>query len=558
MIIAFLILIPPRITGEIVDHLVTHTLTANFLIVKVLQIVMVAIAIYFLRFLWRISLYGASYRLASYLRSRIYQHLTLMAPSFFRQYPAGDLMSRVTSDVSAIEMTAGEGVLSLVDGAMTGIVVLSMLLFFVSWKLTLVALLPWPFMAYAMWQFGRSLHSRFAVSQAALGSLTRFVEETLSGIRMVKAFGLEVQKTEAFAEVVVAASSANRAVSQIDAKYEPTIFLTIALSFLLATLGGAWLIHKGELTLGALTSFSMYLSYLIWPMFAFGWVLNIIERGNVAFLRVQTLLNTLPEIKDEGKKTTMTDSVIRFDIERFAYGVEAPSKVVLEDVRFEIAVGSFLGITGPTGSGKSTLIALLLRREEAVDARVFLGGEEIRVYPLQLLRDAIACVTQEPFLFSVSIAENIALGKPTASLDEIKKAAEMAAIHDDIEAFNDQYHTLVGEKGVTLSGGQKQRISIARAILMNAPILILDNALSAVDIETERRVLLNLKQYRKNRTMIVISHRLSSLEYADNILVLSSGRVIEHGKHAELRKLNGWYERIYQYQQLERQVEAGT
>lgn len=556
IVIAGLVMVPPWLTGRLVDAVAERSLTSAQLFGYVGAIAAAAVLLYVFRYLWRVFLYSSSYQLASLLRQRIYQHLTGMAPAFFQRHGTGDLMARATNDINAVEMTAGEGVLSMVDGALMGTVVLAVLLFAFSWKLTLLALLPWPVMAYLMWRFGNELHRAFRDAQAQFSALNDRVQESIATIRLIKAFGQEARETGAFAQAVDRAGHANLEVARIDAKYDPTIFLTIGSSFLLTVGGGAWLIHHGEMTLGELTSFTMYLSYLIWPMFAFGWLLNIVERGSAAYARIEQLLNTKPDIDDAGHLTALpAPPRIEFMVRRFAY--PGARHEVLRDVQAVVPAGATLGIVGPTGAGKTTLLNLLLRLVEAPTTEVRIAGHSVRDYRLETLRAAIALVPQDPFLFSATVAENIALGRPEATLEEIRAAARSACIDDEIMAFPDQYDTLVGERGMTLSGGQKQRIAIARALLLDAPILVLDDVLSAVDVKTETRILQHLRALRRGRTTLIVSHRLSAVAEADHIIVLRHGRIVEQGSHDELLAADGWYAQMFRYQQIERAVAEG-
>lgn len=556
IVIAGLVMVPPWLTGRLVDAVAERSLTSAQLFGYVGAIAAAAVFLYIFRYLWRVFLYSSSYQLASLLRQRIYRHLTGMAPAFFQRHGTGDLMARATNDINAVEMTAGEGVLSMVDGALMGTVVLAVLLFAFSWKLTLLALLPWPIMAYLMWRFGNELHRAFRDAQAQFSALNDRVQESIATIRLIKAFGQEARETGAFAQAVDRAGHANLEVARIDAKYDPTIFLTIGSSFLLTVGGGAWLIHHGEMTLGELTSFTMYLGYLIWPMFAFGWLLNIVERGSAAYARIEQLLNTKPDIDDNGHLTALpAPPRIEFMVRRFAY--PGARREVLRDVQAVVPAGATLGIVGPTGAGKTTLLNLLLRLAEAPTAEIRIAGHSVRDYRLETLRAAIALVPQDPFLFSATVAENIALGRPEATLEEIRAAARSACIDDEIMAFPDQYDTLVGERGMTLSGGQKQRIAIARALLLDAPILVLDDVLSAVDVKTETRILQHLRALRRGRTTLIVSHRLSAVAEADHIIVLRHGRIVEQGSHDELLAADGWYAQMFRYQRIERAVAEG-
>lgn len=554
-VIAVLVMIPPWLTGKLVDAVTQRTLTREMLFSHTGGIVLVALLVYGLRYFWRVLLYGSAYQLAAILRQRLFWHLATMSPEFYQRHNTGDLMARTTNDVNAVEATAGEGVLSMVDGAFTGLVVLAMLFVAISWKLALLALLPWPIMSYFMWRFGNELHSAFGVAQARFSDLNDRAQENITTIRLLKAFGQEHGAERAFQAAAQQASAANLAVARVDSKYDPTIFLTIGASFLVAVAGGAYLIAQGELTLGQLTSFTMYLGYLIWPMFAFGFLLNILERGSSAYERIEALFAQQAPVPDTGSKTDLATPSVTFDIVRFAY--PGSTATVLEDVRVHVPAGSALGIVGRTGSGKSALMQLLLRHYDGEHARIVLGDTPVQEYSLAALRAHICVVPQEAFLFSATIGENIALGRPDASPEEIQRAAQQACLHDEIMRFPAQYQTVVGERGITLSGGQKQRVAIARALLIGAPVLVLDDALSAVDMVTEKQILRHLREARRGRTTLIVTHRLSAVMEADNIVVLGHGRVVEQGTHAQLVAQSGVYARMYRYQQLEAAVAAG-
>ena len=543
----------PWITGRVIDHVVAGTLTPSLLQRYAFAVIGIAVAVYVMRFLWRVTLFHSSFHLAETMRRRLYHHLTRLSPGFYHEHRTGDLMARATNDISAIEMTAGEGVLSGIDGLVTGLLVIVIMLF-MSWPLTLVALLPFPFMAWYFMILGKQLHAGFRDAQERFSDLNDRVQESLSGIRMIRAFGREAREDEEFLEIADRAAEANIRVAAIDSRYDPAIFISIGLSFLLCIGMGAWLVEREMLTLGQLTSFTMYLGFLIWPMFAYGWVLNIIERGSAAYARVEQLLATSPAVEDKGHVSHVSGADLQFDIETFSYPGTAP---VLRDIHLQVKAGQTLGVVGATGSGKSTLLALLLRYYDAPAVRITVGGTPLQDLTLHALREAIAVVPQDPFLFTATIAENIALGAPDASREAVRAAAELVTMDRDILRFPKGYDTLVGERGITLSGGQKQRIAIARALLLDAPILVLDDALSAVDVGTERRILDHLCEIRRDRTTVMLYHRLSAGEHADQIIVLSHGEIIERGTHQELLRMGGWYAQMYEYQQLEQSVEAG-
>jgi ABC-type multidrug transport system fused ATPase/permease subunit len=545
----------PWITGRIIDHVVNGTLNSDLLWRYVFWLAGIGVAVYVMRYLWRVLLFYSSFHLAEIMRRRLYRHFTQMSPRFFREHRTGDLMARSTNDISALEMTAGEGVLSGIDGLVTGVLVIAIMAGLISWELTLLALLPFPFMAWYFMRIGERLHAGFRDAQERFSDLNDRVQESVSGIRMVRAFGLEAKEDRDFLHVADRAAEANMRVAATDSLYDPAIFLTVGSSFLLCIGAGAVLIDRDQLSLGQLTSFTMYLGFLVWPMFAYGWLLNILERGSAAWERIDALLRTPSPVADEGRQETVADSSIHMDIAAFQY--PGTATMALQDVHLQVPAGRMLGIVGATGAGKSTLISLLLRHDEGAQCRVRIGGVPVQHYTLAALHASVALVPQDPFLFTATIAENIALGRPEAGLDEIRAVAALAAIDQDIQRFPLGYDTLVGERGITLSGGQKQRIAIARALLLNAPILVLDDALSAVDVATERSILGHLRAARAGRTTLVLCHRLSAVEDADEIVVLSHGILSERGTHANLLAQGGWYARMFEYQQLERVVEAG-
>lgn len=545
----------PWITGLLIDHVVANTLSSILLMRYVGIVVGIGFVVYIMRYLWRVFLFYSSFQLAEIMRQRLYAHMTMMAPQFFAQHRTGDLMARATNDISALEMTAGEGVLSGIDGLVTGVLVIAIMTFLIDWQLTLVALLPFPFMAWYFTIIGKRLHIGFRDAQERFSDLNDRVQESVSGIRMVRAFGREQVEDENFLRIADRTAEANMRVAATDSLYDPAIFITVGSSFLLCISMGAWQVDTGRITLGELTSFTMYLGFLIWPMFAYGWLLNILERGSAAYERIQQLLETESSVQDSGTVTQVAAGDVHFDIKSFTHiGSAMP---VLHNIQIDVEAGQTLGIVGPTGSGKSSLINLLLRYYDHPDCDLRIGGVPIQELTLETLRAQISMVPQDPFLFTATIAENIALGKPSASREEIRAAATLAAIDQDILHFPHGYETIVGERGVTLSGGQKQRIAIARALLLDAPILILDDALSAVDVGTERNILKHLREIRAQRTSIVLCHRLSAVEDAQQIVVLNHGEIVERGTHTQLLAIKGWYAQMVDYQRLERTVESG-
>lgn len=549
IIIAILQLLPPKLVGVIVDGVTRDAMPAATVMKWIGVMLLIAIMVYLLRYVWRIFLFGASYQLAVELREDFYRQLSRQHPTFYLRHRTGDLIARATNDVDRVVFAAGEGVLTLVDSMVMGCAVLVVMSTQISWQLTLLALLPMPIMALVIKHYGTQLHQRFKSAQAAFSSLNDQAQESLTSIRMIKAFGLEDYQSRRFASVAEDAGQKNMHVARVDARFDPTIYIAVGFSHLLAVGGGSWMIMQGTLTLGQLTSFVMYLGLMIWPMLALAWMFNIVERGSAAYGRIRQLLNETPVVADGDAVPPQGRGALDVDIRAFSYPQQ--SRPVLERIAFTLSPGNMLGLCGPTGSGKSTLLALILRHFDLEDGEIRFHGRPLATLNLDSLRQRFAVVGQTPFLFSDTVANNIALGKPDATLAQIQHAARLASVHDDITRLPQGYETQVGERGVMLSGGQKQRIAIARALLLEAEILVLDDALSAVDGRTEHQILQNLKRWGEKRTLIISAHRLSALTEADEILVLHQGSVVQRGNHGALASQAGWYRDMFRYQQLE-------
>ncbi|WP_429233511.1 ABC transporter transmembrane domain-containing protein [Aeromonas salmonicida] len=550
MMVALLTVIPPKVVGWVVDGIAKGSLDNDILMGYLAGLFVLGLLIYLLRYVWRVMLFGASYRLAYVLRNRLFRHFTRMSPDFYQRHRTGDLMAHATNDIQAVEMTAGEGVLTLVDSIIVGVMVLSIMCSQYSWQLTLLSLLPLPVMAFFMNRFGTQIYKEFKAAQGAFSRLNNKTQEALSGVRVLKSYAVESLEDKGFAELTRQAGACNMAVARIDAKFDPVIYLCIGCSYFLAVAGGSVLVVRDELTLGELTSFTMYLGQLIWPMFAIAWLFNIIERGSAAYSRIESMLAERSDIEDPMEPAVF---VSPFPLQAKGVSYQLEQRTLLRNIDFTLHSGGMLGIVGRTGAGKSSLLKLLMRLANPTSGELTMDAVPIAQLALGDLRGQFAYVPQEPFLFSTTIAANIALGRPDASQEEIERVARIACVHDDICRFPKGYETEVGEKGVTLSGGQKQRLSIARALLLAAPILVLDDALSAVDAHTEQQILQALKAHR--RTLLLVSHRMTAVEQADEILVLEQGHISERGRHGALMAHNGWYADMVRYQRLEQDVE---
>ena len=549
IIIAILQLIPPKVVGIIVDGVSEDHATAQRILLWIGALVLVAIATYLLRYVWRVLLFGASYQLAVELREDFYRQLSRQHPEFYLRHRTGDLMARATNDVDRVVFAAGEGVLTLVDSLVMGCVVLIVMSTQISWQLTLLALLPMPIMALVIKRYGDQLHERFKQAQAAFSVLNDRTQESMTSIRMIKAFGLEDRQSALFAEEAADTGAKNMRVARVDARFDPTIYIAIGMANLLAIGGGSWMVVHQQLTLGQLTSFLMYLGLMIWPMLALAWMFNIVERGSAAYSRIRAMLAEAPVVNDGSETLPEGRGVLTVALREFRY--PRTDRATLSDLDITLHPGQMLGICGPTGSGKSTLLSLIQRHFDIDDGEIRFHDRPLTQLQLDSWRSRLAVVSQTPFLFSDTVAQNIALGHPQATQEEIERAAALACVHDDILRLPQGYDTEVGERGVMLSGGQKQRISIARALLLEAEILLLDDALSAVDGRTEHQILHNLRQWSDGRTVIISAHRLSALTEANEIIVLQHGHVGQRGRHEQLVTQPGWYRDMYRYQQLE-------
>ncbi|MCL6270646.1 ABC transporter transmembrane domain-containing protein [Sansalvadorimonas sp. 2012CJ34-2] len=546
--VALLNLTPPWLIGRIVDEISKKTLTANFLIWHLTAIAAAAVAMYLLRWFWRTQLYGSSINLAKKMRSDLFAHFTRLSPSFYQRHSTGDLMAHATNDLNAIEQAAGGGIMTMVDSLIAGITVMGGMILVVSGKLTMMALLPFPLLAYFTHVFGVNLHKRFGKSQATFSSLNEEVRETVSGIRAVRAHGIGKRQQSRFNKLTDDTLEANMAVARVDALFWPTITVIYGMSFVITLGYGAWMISQGQLTVGLLTSFTLYLAQLLGPMLQFGWQFNVFQRGSASWERLEKLFAQQPDIVDGEQELAGTNAGdIRFEVKEFSY--PEADYASLKNISLNVPAGGFVGITGRTGSGKSTLLKLVLRHFNlGSDSSITLGNHRVEDLTLESLRRHIAWVPQQSMLFSGTIAENIAFACPEATQEEIERAADMAGIKEEIEAFRDGYQTMLGENGINLSGGQKQRVNLARALLSDADILLLDDPFSALDMKTEARVLKNLKRFYSHKTILLVTQRLPELVEADWTVVLEQGEIIEQGNHKALLSHNGWYARIFRQQ----------
>lgn len=547
-LVSVLNLIPPKVMGQVIDSIDAKNLTLGSLLTKLVILLAAALGMYLLRLLWRFYLLGTSYRLGKILRSRLFEHFTQMSPSFFQKYRTGDLMAHATNDINSLTMLAGAGVMSAVDASITALVTLFTMFFTISWQMTLIAILPLPLMSLATGRLGRKNHESFKASQAAFSDLNNKVQESVSGIKVTKSFGYQNQESASFAETNQQTFQKNLVSMRYNSMFTPVTMFFVGMSYVLTLLVGSYLITAGTVTVGSLVTFITYLDMLVWPLQAIGFLFNISQRGNVSYDRISKLLAEESDVQEADQPlATIENGPITYAINSFSYDTDA----TLRDIHFELGKGQTLGLVGQTGSGKTTLLKLLLREYDVTDGFVSLNGHNLKDYRLSDLRSLIGYVPQDQFLFALSILENIRFSNPDLTLDQVKQAAKLAQVYDDIIAMPDGFDTLIGEKGVSLSGGQKQRIAMARAMIMDPDILILDDSLSAVDAKTENAIVDHLKETRQGKTTIITAHRLSAVVHSDLILVLQDGRIIERGRHDGLLAQGGWYARTYASQQLE-------
>ena len=547
-------LIPPRVIGNIVDNIASGQLTNKYLFINLVYLVLAALIMYGLRYVWRVYIFGAAYNLGRLLRFRLFQHFTKMSPSFYQKYRTGDLMAHATNDINSVVMVAGGGVMSAVDASITALVTLATMFFVLDWRATLVAIIPLPLLAIASNFVVRAEHQSFKESQEAFSLLNNHVNESVSGIKVTKSFGYGEKETASFWKTNQDAWEKNNHAAKYNNLFDPIVLIFVGLSYLISLGYGGYLIQRGEFTVGEMITFMTYLDMLVWPLQAIGWLLNVGQRASISYRRIEKLMEETSEVEEARNALGITEArEIEVDIHNFRYE-DVPT---LKDVVFSLRQGQTLGIVGPTGSGKSTLLKLFLRQYDSGKEEILMNGHSIQDYRIQDLRALMGYVPQEQILFAMSIKDNIRFGNPMLSDEAVIEVTKICGLYDDIMAMPEGFDTLIGEKGVLLSGGQKQRLSMARALVVNPEILMLDDSLSAVDAKTEHLILENLKRERSDKTTMITAHRLSAIVHADLIIVLQDGCIVEKGTHEELMALCGWYAKTYDRQQLEATLEEG-
>ncbi|MDR6884696.1 ABC transporter transmembrane domain-containing protein [Bacillus sp. 3255] len=555
IIVGIIDVIPPKLIGYAIDGIHMGTLTGSKLFQLLAFWGALIVAGYGLSYIWLYKLFGGAFVLERVLRSRLMRHLLRMTPTFYERNRTGDLMARATNDLQAVSTTAGFGILTFVDSTLFMLTILSMMGFFISWKLTFASILPLPFMAAAITIYGGRIHERFIRAQDAFGQMNDRVLETIAGVRVIRAFVQEKASEQSFKAMTDDVFRKNIAVALIDALFEPTVKILVGISYLIGLCYGGYMVFHSELTLGELVSFNTFLGMLIWPMFAIGELMNIMQRGNASLDRVNETLGYKPDVQDAPNATTLLlPNSIRFTDVTFRYPSSSIDNLVR--ISFHLERGQTLGIVGRTGSGKTTLLKQLLREYPLGQGSITISDTPVEQLSIETVHGWIGYVPQEPILFSKTVKENIMFGRSEGTEEQLIQALELAAFRKDVEFLPEGLETMVGEKGVALSGGQKQRVSIARALYVDPEILMLDDALSAVDAKTEAEIIRGIRSERAGKTTLITTHRLSAVQHADWIIVLDEGYIVEEGTHEQLLALGGWYKEQYDRQQLEEQTKV--
>ena len=553
LLVDILQLIIPQVIKDAVDTLLQKEVTSSILIRYGSQVLGISLSIGIFRFVWRYCIFGAAHRIEKNLRLRFFTHLQTLPLSFFRRVSTGDIMAHATNDMNAIRMALGIALVAIVDGVILSVMAVGFMIH-INLQLTLYALVPAPFIILATNRFSKFVHERFSRVQATFSELTERTRETFAGIRVVKSYVQEQHRLEKLRGVSSQYVQRNMDLTRVSGLFLPMILCLVDLSLAIVLIFGGRETILLMITPGEFVAFASYLGILTWPLIALGWVMNILQRGAASMERINSLLEELPEVRpplDEAPVTALAGKV-EFHNVCFSYDGTAP---ILRNISATISPGETVAIVGRIGAGKTTMLNLLLKLYEPQAGSILIDGKDIRSIPLERLRANIAYVPQDTFLFSDTVTENISFGSPEATRDRVARVATVTQLYDEILSFPDRFDTVVGEKGVILSGGQKQRIAIARALLLDAPILLLDDALSSVDTNTEGRIIATLKPLIAQKTTIIVTHRVSSVKDVDRIYVLDEGEIREQGNHEVLMALKGIYATMFYRQRLEQELE---
>ncbi len=543
----------PRYISRVIDHLRYDKPDMSYVNLIIWWVVGIALGIAILRFFWRYFIIGASRRFDYLARNILFDKLLSLSMSYFDLNRSGDLMARFTNDLQAVRMALAQGVVMAVDATFMATMTVLFMGKFVSWKLTWLAIIPMPGVALVALFFGRLIHGRFMKAQEEYSALSEITEETVSGVRIIKSFAANELMHRLFNERSMRNYKAAMSLAKVSSLFFPLMIFFASLCQIIALRFGGAMVIQGRVSLGEFVAFNSYLGMLTWPMMAFGWVLNMIQRGRASYKRIMEVMSQKPQVVEPANPVRI-DRVENVVFSKLTYSYPGTTRQVLKEVSFSFNRGSMVGIVGTVGSGKSTIVKLLTKLYPVERGKIFINGVDINDISSENIRSLIAFVPSEAFLFSDEIRKNIAFAKEEIDEEKIVKYAKLAAVHEDIQKFPEKYKTVVGERGVTLSGGQKQRVTIARALYTEKDVLIFDDCLSAVDPETEERIISTLRENYRDKTMIVITHRLKVLKDADLIIVLDDGQIVEMGNHEELVEREGLYYSMFKKQLIEGEI----
>lgn len=554
LLVDYMQLFIPKIIGMVTDGIKDGSMASEGIITMVMTLIGVTLVMALSRIGWRYCIIGSSKKIERDLRADLFEKWVELDAQYFNAHKTGNLMAYATNDLNAIRMMVGPGVITIFDAVIMTFLVIGQMAFDINLQLTLVAIIPMPFIAWGSYYFGKIIKRRFKIKQEAFALLSDKVQEAFSGIKVIKSFVQEYYDLKGFDVIAEDNYDKNLKLAKLSAFLNPLVIFLVGTSLLISIGYGGYLTMVNEITIGEFVAFNQYILMLSWPMQAIAMGINTFAQGSASVKRIDEVLQVQAVVQDEEGAKALEQVEGNIKLSHLNFNFPDNNQQGLIDVNLDIKKGETLAILGRTGSGKSTLVNLLLRIYNAPEGSIYIDGKDIMKATVQSVREHIAYVPQDNFLFSDTIASNIAFGADHLTKEQIEEAARKADVHRNIMDFPEKYDTVVGERGTTLSGGQKQRVSIARALILDAPILILDDSLSAVDTKTEELILENLKEVREGKTNIIIAHRISTVRHADHIVVLEEGRVAEYGNHESLLEMQGIYADMYEKQQLEEEL----